>query len=75
MKDPLPSSKITMDRPIIQRYLLSDNVFDPFDRSHLTQDMLIPDVELKARIIEFIRSHGLKKHSCEGLNKEATQPK
>ncbi|KAI3874112.1 hypothetical protein MKX03_029788 [Papaver bracteatum] len=75
-KDPIifPSSRITVDRPVIQRHLLRDNS-DPFNRSHLTQDMLIPDVELKARIIDFIRSHGLKKHSCEGLNKEATQPK
>lgn len=29
---------------------------DPFNRSHLTQDMLIPDAELKQRIDEFIRS-------------------
>ncbi|KAI3960488.1 hypothetical protein MKW98_002987 [Papaver atlanticum] len=74
MKDPviLPSSRITVDRPVIQRHLLSDNS-DPFNRSHLTQDMLIPDVELKARIEEFIRSQGLKKHSSEGLNKEAMQ--
>ncbi|ERN10305.1 hypothetical protein AMTR_s00177p00048180, partial [Amborella trichopoda] len=48
MRDPviLPSSRITVDRPIIQRHLLSDNT-DPFNRSHLTQDMLIPDLELK----------------------------
>ncbi|KAI3960816.1 hypothetical protein MKW92_024394 [Papaver armeniacum] len=74
MKDPviLPSSRITVDRPVIQRHLLSDNS-DPFNRSHLTQDMLIPDVELKARIEEFIRSQGLKKHTSEGLNKEAMQ--
>ncbi|KAI3897369.1 hypothetical protein MKX03_021964 [Papaver bracteatum] len=74
MKDPviLPSSRITVDRPVIQRHLLSDNS-DPFNRSHLTQDMLIPDVELKAKIVEFIRSQGLKKHSSEGLNKEAMQ--
>lgn len=29
---------------------------DPFNRSHLTQDMLIPNSELKQRIEEFIRS-------------------
>ncbi|CAN6470133.1 unnamed protein product [Victoria cruziana] len=58
MRDPviLPSSRITMDRAIIQRHLLSDNT-DPFNRSHLTQDMLIPNVELKVRIEEFILSH------------------
>ncbi|PRQ32515.1 putative aminoacyltransferase, E1 ubiquitin-activating enzyme [Rosa chinensis] len=56
MKDPviLPSSRITIDRPVIQRHLLSDNT-DPFNRSHLTADMLIPDNELKAKIQEFIR--------------------
>lgn len=63
MKDPviLPSSRITVDRPVIQRHLLSDSS-DPFNRSHLTQEMLIPNVELKARIEEFIRSQELKRH-------------
>lgn len=62
MKDPviLPSSRITVDRPVIQRHLLSDST-DPFNRSHLTSDMLIPNEELKARIEEFIRSQELKK--------------
>lgn len=36
---------------------------DPFNRSHLTSDMLIPNTELKARIEEFIRSQELKKHA------------
>ena len=95
MKDPviLPSSRISVDRAVIQRHLLSDTVSssrcyffffltpdnfsgwvglnkfvsicllqtDPFNRSHLTQDMLIPDVELKAKIEEFIKSQGLKR--------------
>ncbi|KAG6736698.1 hypothetical protein POTOM_060416 [Populus tomentosa] len=63
MKDPviLPSSRITVDRPVIQRHLLSDNT-DPFNRSHLTVDMLIPNTELKARIKEFVRSQELKRH-------------
>ncbi|KAF9663780.1 hypothetical protein SADUNF_Sadunf17G0087600 [Salix dunnii] len=63
MKDPviLPSSKITVDRPVIQRHLLSNNT-DPFNRSHLTADMLVPNTELKARIDEFIRSQELKRH-------------
>ncbi|EEF29477.1 ubiquitin-protein ligase, putative [Ricinus communis] len=62
MKDPviLPSSRITIDRPVIQRHLLSDAT-DPFNRSHLTADMLIPNVELKARIEEFIRNQELKR--------------
>ncbi|CAL5370702.1 unnamed protein product [Camellia sinensis] len=64
MKDPviLPSSRITVDRPVIQRHLLSDTT-DPFNRSHLTSDMLIPDTELKAKIDEFIRSQELKRHT------------
>ncbi|GLU01847.1 hypothetical protein SLE2022_191290 [Rubroshorea leprosula] len=64
MKDPviLPSSRITVDRPVIQRHLLSDNT-DPFNRSHLTVDMLIPDHELKARIEAFIRSQELRRHA------------
>ncbi|KAI9153511.1 hypothetical protein LWI28_012482 [Acer negundo] len=68
MKDPviLPSSRITVDRPVIQRHLLSDST-DPFNRSHLTADMLIPDIELKARIEEFIMSQELKRRG-EGLN-------
>ncbi|KAK8933685.1 putative ubiquitin conjugation factor E4 [Platanthera zijinensis] len=64
MKDPviLPSSKISIDRTVIQRHLLSDNT-DPFNRSHLTQDMLIPNLELKARIQDFLKSHGLRNQS------------
>ncbi|KAH9298077.1 hypothetical protein KI387_029759, partial [Taxus chinensis] len=56
MRDPviLPSSRITVDRPIIQRHLLSDTT-DPFNRSLLTPEMLIPNMELKAKIEEFIR--------------------
>ncbi|KAL2898674.1 putative ubiquitin conjugation factor E4 [Bienertia sinuspersici] len=83
MKDPviLPSSRVTLDRPVILRHLLSDSVTilsfiytllincirlfsevifllqtDPFNRSPLSPDMLIPDTDLKARIDEFIRS-------------------
>ncbi|KAK7365046.1 hypothetical protein VNO80_13820 [Phaseolus coccineus] len=68
MKDPviLPSSRTTVDRPVIQRHLLSDST-DPFNRSHLTADMLIPNDELKARIEEFVRSQEMKKHG-EALN-------
>ncbi|KAF3444825.1 hypothetical protein FNV43_RR14518 [Rhamnella rubrinervis] len=73
MKDPviLPSSRITVDRPVIQRHLLSDNS-DPFNRSHLTADMLIPDTELKARIEEFVRSQELKKRG-EDLNMQSVK--
>ncbi|XP_051208563.1 probable ubiquitin conjugation factor E4 [Lolium perenne] len=56
MEDPvvLPSSRVTIDRPVIVRHLLSDST-DPFNRSYLTQDMLLPDTDLKLRIQEFIR--------------------
>ncbi|KAK2655850.1 hypothetical protein Ddye_008902 [Dipteronia dyeriana] len=75
MKDPviLPSSRITVDRPVIQRHLLSDST-DPFNRSHLTADMLIPDTELKARIEEFIMSQELKRRG-EGLNIQSIKDK
>ncbi|GJN37027.1 hypothetical protein PR202_gb25945 [Eleusine coracana subsp. coracana] len=65
MKDPviLPSSKVTIDRPVIIRHLLSDST-DPFNRSHLTQDMLIPNTELKAQIEEFVRSQQSRKRSA-----------
>ena len=45
---------------------------DPFNRSHLTADMLIPDNELKARIQEFIRSQESKKHG-EDLSTQSTK--
>ncbi|KAM0846224.1 hypothetical protein ACQ4PT_055809 [Festuca glaucescens] len=62
MEDPviLPSSRVTIDRPVIVRHLLSDNT-DPFNRSHLTQDMLLPDRDLKLRIQEFVRSQQSRK--------------
>ncbi|XP_066390180.1 probable ubiquitin conjugation factor E4 isoform X2 [Miscanthus floridulus] len=65
MKDPvtLPSSKVTVDRPVIIRHLLSDST-DPFNRSHLTQDMLIPNTELKLQIEEFVRSQQSRKQSA-----------
>ncbi|KAH7424550.1 hypothetical protein KP509_11G013400 [Ceratopteris richardii] len=61
MRDPviLPSSKATMDRSTIQRHLLSDQT-DPFNRSLLTPEMLIPNTELKAQIEAFLASRGLK---------------
>ncbi|XVF16700.1 hypothetical protein REPUB_Repub10bG0054900 [Reevesia pubescens] len=73
MKDPviLPSSRITIDRPVIQRHLLSDST-DPFNRSHLTAEMLIPNTELKARIEEFIRSQELKRDG-DSLNMQSSK--
>ncbi|MQL85684.1 hypothetical protein Taro_018199 [Colocasia esculenta] len=74
MKDPviLPSSRISIDRAVIQRHLLSDNT-DPFNRSPLTQDMLIPNTELKARITEFVRAQQAKKRSQGETAAEATE--
>ncbi|ONL98991.1 putative ubiquitin conjugation factor E4 [Zea mays] len=68
MKDPvtLPSSKVTVDRPVIIRHLLSDST-DPFNRSHLTQDMLIPNTELKLQIEEFVRSQQSRKRTAAAL--------
>ncbi|XP_023530220.1 probable ubiquitin conjugation factor E4 [Cucurbita pepo subsp. pepo] len=74
MKDPviLPSSRITVDRPVIQRHLLSDST-DPFNRSHLTSDMLIPNEELKARIKEFIMSKKLKRQPEGGVAMQSSK--
>ncbi|EFA77001.1 U box domain-containing protein [Heterostelium album PN500] len=57
MRDPvtLPSSKTIVDRQTIVRHLLSDQT-DPFNRSKLTEDMLIPNTELKAEIDAWIKS-------------------
>lgn len=51
MKDPviLPSSKVTVDRSTISRHLLSDQS-DPFNRSPLSMDQVIPNTQLKATI-------------------------
>ncbi|KAH8418760.1 hypothetical protein KR222_001367, partial [Zaprionus bogoriensis] len=50
MSDPvvLPSGTV-MDRAIITRHLLN-SCTDPFNRQHLTEDMLVPNIELKQRI-------------------------
>uniref|UniRef100_A0A803LSE6 RING-type E3 ubiquitin transferase n=1 Tax=Chenopodium quinoa TaxID=63459 RepID=A0A803LSE6_CHEQI len=68
MKDPviLPSSRVTVDRPVILRHLLSDST-DPFNRSPLNPDMLISDLELKAKIEEFIRSHSTRNRDDDVL--------
>ncbi|KAL9647901.1 hypothetical protein ABK040_008172 [Willaertia magna] len=57
MEDPvlLPASKIHIDRATIERHLLND-ANDPFNRSHLTVEMLIPAPELKQKIVEWKKS-------------------
>lgn len=56
MKDPviLPSSKVTVERSTISRHLLSDQT-DPFNREPLSMDQVIPNVELKTKIDEWIK--------------------
>ena len=51
MRDPvrLPSSGQVMDRPMIVRQILNAGI-DPFNRSPLTEDMLVPVSELKDEI-------------------------
>lgn len=55
MLDPvtLPSSNVTVDRTTIARHLLSDQS-DPFNRSALTMDQVVSNVELKAKIDEWV---------------------
>lgn len=55
MQDPviLPASRMTLDRSTIVTQLLNNPV-DPFNRSPLTIDQVIPNSELKARIDEFL---------------------
>ncbi|KYR02190.1 U box domain-containing protein [Tieghemostelium lacteum] len=57
MTDPviLPASKNTVDRQTILRHILSDPT-DPFNRSKLTEDMLIPDTDLKQKIDQWLLS-------------------
>jgi ubiquitin conjugation factor E4 B len=54
MQDPviLPATRTVIDRPTIERHLLNDPT-DPFNRSHLTVDMLIPATELNQQIDEW----------------------
>ncbi|XP_035212964.1 ubiquitin conjugation factor E4 A-like [Stegodyphus dumicola] len=60
MKDPvrLPSSGVTVDRATIARHLLSDQT-DPFNRSPLTMDMVIPDEEMKNKMDKWFKERRL----------------
>merc|ERR1712072_129971 len=62
MEDPvtLPSSKVVLDRSTIQRHLLSDQT-DPSNRSKLTPDMLVPELELKSKIEQWLKDQRTKK--------------
>jgi len=65
MKDPviLPSTGVRCDRSSITRHLLSDPT-DPFNRSHLTVEMLVSDSPLKQQIEQFVseRRKGEPRH-------------
>lgn len=54
MKEPviLPSSKVTIDLSTIKSHLLSD-AKDPFNRAPLKIEDVIPDEEMKQKILEF----------------------
>ncbi|KAJ8954086.1 hypothetical protein NQ318_004391 [Aromia moschata] len=56
MTDPviLPSSRQTVDRTTIARHLLSDQT-DPFNRSPLSMDQVIPNTELAEEITKWIQ--------------------
>ncbi|KAH8412425.1 hypothetical protein KR009_001922 [Drosophila setifemur] len=62
MSDPvvLPSGTV-MDRAIITRHLLN-SCTDPFNRQHLTEDMLVPNIELKQRIEAWRREQSGKRN-------------
>jgi ubiquitin conjugation factor E4 A len=49
----LPSSRVTVDRSTIARHLLSDQS-DPFNRSPLTMEDILPDDELREKIHKWI---------------------
>ena len=69
MEDPviLPTSKTTIDRSTIRSHLLSDPT-DPFNRSPLKIDDVIPDEEMKRKIAEFKASKRAEKQAArEGI--------
>ncbi|KDQ11048.1 hypothetical protein BOTBODRAFT_35587 [Botryobasidium botryosum FD-172 SS1] len=70
MRDPviLPSSRAVVDRSTIKAHLLSD-ITDPFNRSPLSLEDVVPDTTLKARIDEFIAERRNAKHEAMDLGK------
>lgn len=57
MKDPvlLPTSGKIVDRAVIHRHLLTVSN-DPFTRAHLTEDMLVPQSQLKTKIQDWLKA-------------------
>ncbi|KAG9047124.1 hypothetical protein FS842_000709 [Serendipita sp. 407] len=66
MKDPviLPSSKAVVDLSTIKSHLLSDPT-DPFNRVPLKIEDVIPNVELKERIVKFVTEYRAKAASAK----------
>ena len=56
MTDPvlLPVSKVIVDRKTIEQHLLSDQN-DPFNRTKLTKEMLVPCKDLKKKIDDYVK--------------------
>ena len=65
MRDPvmLPSG-VVCERSVIERHLLTDAT-DPFSRAELSKDMLVPQTELKAQIVEWVSAE--RKRRKEGI--------
>jgi ubiquitin conjugation factor E4 B len=70
MNDPvkLPHSNVILDRKTIETHLLSDPT-DPYNRTPLTKEMLIPCPELKARIQEYINKKKEEKEKKMDIEK------
>ena len=58
----LPSSRVTVDRSTIARHLLSDQS-DPFNRSPLTMEDVLPDLQLQERIQQWMLDEKKKQQS------------
>eukprot|EP01126_Amoeba_proteus_P047728 TRINITY_DN5470_c0_g1_i1.p1 TRINITY_DN5470_c0_g1~~TRINITY_DN5470_c0_g1_i1.p1 ORF type:complete len:291 (-),score=58.03 TRINITY_DN5470_c0_g1_i1:58-930(-) len=63
MTDPvtLPTSGSVLDRCVIERHLLSSST-DPFNRKHLTPEMLVTNTELKIKIQHWMDNVKNQKH-------------
>lgn len=53
----LPDSRITVDRPTIERHLLS-SATDPFSRAPLEAGQLIPNDALRAQVQAWLEERG-----------------
>jgi ubiquitin conjugation factor E4 B len=74
MRDPviLPISRTVIDRSTIKSHLLSD-AKDPFNRTPLTIEEVIPDPELKERIEAFLTERRSKRAAASLAEGEATK--